>query len=511
MEAAEGRTYWQLVWGQFIRNRLAVAAGVVVWLMFTIAIFAPFIANGYPYYAKIYNPTQYRGDFRGWRLNHRELRHGLAAQQRKVEQLRLTLENAKVKLGQMKLQLAGKARAFASEIQAGYEALDVANPGDVAALTQRLDEQVERANQELKPDKVELVPGVSWPLLRQLHGADVGAMLAYLLAMLAFLIGPRIGLVGGRAFLIVVGASLMAALLWHALFPPIGDATRYHELRGQEGAVVKFLPVPYFPDKSFGAPQIMAPSWTAEGKAKLAQRAREEQAEGRKAYVPIRPHYLGTDEYGYDVVSRMVWGSRVSLSVGFVAVSIYVTIGILLGSLAGYFGGWTDILLSRLIEVVICFPFLFLVIIIMAYFPPSVFWVMVVIGVTGWPGVARLVRGEFLRLGNQEFVLAARALGIGTPRIIFLHMLPNAMAPVLVVAAFGIAGAILTESALSFLGIGVPLSTPTWGALLRSAQDNPRRYWWLMMFPGLAVFIAVTAYNLVAEGIRDAIDPKLKE
>jgi peptide/nickel transport system permease protein len=159
---------------------------------------------------------------------------------------------------------------------------------------------------------------------------------------------------------------------------------------------------------------------------------------------------------------------------------------------------------------VLCFPVLFLIITIMAYFPPSIFAVMLVIGFTGWPRIARLVRAEFLRLGGNDFVVAARALGMRPSRVIFRHILPNAMAPVLVAAAFGVAGAILTESALSYLGIGVPPGTPSWGTLLKSAQRSPQDYWWLTLFPGFAIFIAVTAYNVLAEGLRDATDPRLR-
>ena len=224
---------------------------------------------------------------------------------------------------------------------------------------------------------------------------------------------------------------------------------------------------------------------------------------------PSASHWFGTDDRGRDVLSRMIYGARISLSVGFVAVGIALLIGIVLGALAGYYGGWTDHLISRLIEILLTIPTFFLIIAIIAFLPPSIYNIMAVIGLTGWTGVARFVRAEFLKLKQLDFVMASRALGASNSRLIFLHILPNAMAPVLVSAVFGIAGAILTESSLSFLGFGVPPPTPSWGAILSQSRDYIEFAWWLTTFPGLAIFLSITAYNLVGEGLRDAMDPKL--
>jgi peptide/nickel transport system permease protein len=226
---------------------------------------------------------------------------------------------------------------------------------------------------------------------------------------------------------------------------------------------------------------------------------------------PNSSHWLGTDDRGRDVLSRMIWGSRVSLSVGFVAVGIYVLIGIILGAAAGYYGGWVDASLSRVIEVMICFPTFFLIITIIAFLPPSIYNIMVVIGITGWTGVARLMRGEFLRIRQIEYVESVVALGARDWRIIFKHILPNALAPTLVIATFGVADAILIESALSFLGFGVQPPTASWGDILSQSRLYIDFAWWLASFPGAAIFLTVTIYNLVGEGIRDAIDPRLKE
>ncbi|NOY87713.1 MAG: ABC transporter permease [Deltaproteobacteria bacterium] len=225
---------------------------------------------------------------------------------------------------------------------------------------------------------------------------------------------------------------------------------------------------------------------------------------------PDGKHFLGTDDRGRDVLSRMIYGSRVSLSVGFVAVSIYAFIGVILGALAGYYGGKVDVVISRAIEVMMCFPTFFLILTVLAFLRPSIYNIMVIIGITGWPGVARLVRGEFLKQRKMDYVAAAKAIGASDGRIIFYHILPNALAPVLVSATFGIAGAILVESSLSYLGFGVPPPTPSWGEILSQSKQYIDFAWWLTIFPGAAIFLTVTAYNLVGEGLRDAVDPRLK-
>jgi peptide/nickel transport system permease protein len=225
---------------------------------------------------------------------------------------------------------------------------------------------------------------------------------------------------------------------------------------------------------------------------------------------PSKQHLLGTDQLGRDVLSRMIMGSRISLLVGFVSIGIATLIGIILGALAGYYGGWIDNIIMRFVDIMLCFPTFFLILAVIAVLEPSIWNIMIVIGVTGWMGVARLVRAEFLSLMDREFVLAARAAGASDFRIIFRHVLPNAFAPLLVAATLGVAAAILTESALSFMGIGVQPPTPSWGNMLTAGKDNLEIAWWLSLYPGLAILITVLGYNLLGEGIRDAIDPRLK-
>jgi peptide/nickel transport system permease protein len=267
------------------------------------------------------------------------------------------------------------------------------------------------------------------------------------------------------------------------LYPELRDKD-YSDLEKKEGAVVRYTFVPYSPD-DYDLDSILMP--------------------------PDSYHYLGTDEQGRDVLSRMIYGSRISLSVGIVAVSIYTLIGIFFGAVAGYFGGKWDMVLSRFIEVMICFPTFFLILTLLAILGPSIYYIMIVIGLTGWTGIARLVRGEFFRLRDQDFVTACRSQGMKTSRIIARHILPNALAPVLVSATFGIASAILVESALSFLGFGVQPPTPSWGDLLSQSRDFIDIAWWLTIFPGVAIFVTITSFNLVGEGLRDAIDPKLHQ
>jgi len=226
---------------------------------------------------------------------------------------------------------------------------------------------------------------------------------------------------------------------------------------------------------------------------------------------PSGVHPLGTDQLGRDVLSRMFYGARVSLAVGFVSVGIASLIGIVLGATAGYHGGVVDATIMRLVDLMLVFPRFFLLLAVLAFLRPSIWTIMAVIGLTGWMGVARLVRAEFLALKEREFVIWSQSVGASAFRIVWRHILPNAMAPVLVAMTLGIPAAILTESGLSFLGLGVQPPHASWGNILNEGKDAIEIGWWLSVYPGLAILLTVLSYNLFGEGIRDALDPRLRQ
>jgi peptide/nickel transport system permease protein len=221
-------------------------------------------------------------------------------------------------------------------------------------------------------------------------------------------------------------------------------------------------------------------------------------------------HYLGTDAIGRDVLAGLIHGSRVSLSVGFIAAGIAILIGVIMGSFAGYYGGKVDLAIMRFVEIMQLFPSFFLIITIVALYGSSIWYIMLAIGLTSWTGDTKLVRGEILKVRNMDYVQAAVSLGLSNVRIIFRHVLPNAIAPVLISASFQIAGGILTEAGLSFLGFGVAATKVTWGSVLSEARGATSS-WWLAVFPGFMIFLTVVAYNLVGEGLRDALDPRLRD
>jgi peptide/nickel transport system permease protein len=265
------------------------------------------------------------------------------------------------------------------------------------------------------------------------------------------------------------------------LIHPVNDPTNDRE----RAASYKLMPpIPYSPIES--TPEPFAP--------------------------PSLKHLCGTDSTGRDIAARMLHGARTSLSIGFIAQSISLLVGVTLGGLAGFYRGWLDIGVCRFIEVMDCFPPLLLILVAISISDTqnNMFYIMAVIGLTSWTGLARLVRGEFLRLTSQPFPQAARALGASDLRIIVRHLLPNALGPIMVSATFGVASAILIESSLSFLGFGMQAPTPSWGDILSDARRYMDFAWWLAFFPAVAILTTIMAYNFVGEGLRDAVDPRLK-
>lgn len=225
---------------------------------------------------------------------------------------------------------------------------------------------------------------------------------------------------------------------------------------------------------------------------------------------PSSGHILGTDQLGRDVFSRIIYGSRVSLSIGLVAVGLAAVIGVILGSLAGYFGGRTDSVIMRFVDIMLCFPSFFLILAVIAVIGPSIYNIMIIIGLTSWMGMARLIRAEILSLKEREFVLAAKVLGVGHWKIITRHLIPNGIGPVLVSFVLGVAGAVLVEAGLSFLGLGVQPPMPSWGNILMEGKAALGVAWWLLLFPGLAILVTVLGFNLLGEGLRDMLNPRLR-
>ncbi len=225
-------------------------------------------------------------------------------------------------------------------------------------------------------------------------------------------------------------------------------------------------------------------------------------------FSPSSAHWMGTDGLGRDVYSRMLFGARISLLVGIVAVGIATAIGIVLGAISGFYRGWVDTVIMRLVDVMLSIPTFFLILAVIAFLTPSIWNIMIVIGLTSWMGVTRLVRAEFLSLRNREFVLASQTLGAKDSRLIFKQLLPNSLTPIIVSSVLGVASAVLVESGLSFLGLGVQAPQASWGNILTDGKEYIEFAWWLSLFPGLAILITVMGYNLLGEGLRDALDPR---
>lgn len=328
---------------------------------------------------------------------------------------------------------------------------------------------------------------ISSPVLAYLTPLDAVLLCLFLTVVLLWFL--PISLLKKLLILIVVGVlSGLAAVRW--IEPPrliIYEQYRQVENEGQYDWVVK-APIPWSPRdylRDYGDTGLEAP--LKEG---------------------LRKHWFGTEQNGADVLSRMIHASRIALGIGFVATGIAMLLGIIIGGLMGYFSGVVDMVGMRLVEIFEAVPTLFLLLTFVAFFGRSLYIMMVIIGITSWPGYARYVRAEFLRLRKQDFVQAAVASGLPLTSILFRHMLPNGMGPVLVAASFGVASAILAEATLSFLGLGL-VGDPSWGEMLNQAVQSSRFNWWMAAFPGGAIFLTVFAYNLIGEALRDAIDPYL--
>jgi len=236
----------------------------------------------------------------------------------------------------------------------------------------------------------------------------------------------------------------------------------------------------------------------------------ESATSARPEFIRSNMFILGSDQYGRDIFSRVIYGSKISLSIGFLVVLISVTLGTVIGVTSGYFGGWIDAVTMRIVDVLIAFPALFLILIIIATFGSSIYLVVTTLSFTGWMGVSRIVRSQVLSLKEQEFILAARSLGLSNSRIIFRHLVPNILTPVIIAATLRIGSIILTEAGLSYLGLGVQPPVPSWGNIINEGRDNLLSYWWISTFPGIAILTTVVCFNLIGDGVRDALDPRMR-
>ena len=330
---------------------------------------------------------------------------------------------------------------------------------------------------------------ISSPLWRYLDAADITLLVIFFAAIPLLILKLRWRKRFAYLMLITAVSGGISALVVSTPEISIYEQYREQQQQGEYDWMIR-APIPYSPKdylRDMGDTGLEAPLES-----------------------PQRLHMLGTEENGADVLSRMVHASRIALGIGFVATGIAMVIGVIIGGLMGYFSGVVDIIGMRLVEIFEAIPTLFLLLTFVAFFGRSLYIMMVIIGITSWSGYARYIRAEFLKLRQQDFVQSAIACGLPLPSILFRHMLPNGIAPVLVAASFGVASAILAESVLSFLGLGL-VDDPSWGQMLNQAVKSSTFNWWMAAFPGGAIFFTVFAYNLIGESLRDAIDPHLKK
>lgn len=480
--------YWTMSLRDFRRNRLAMAGMVVTGLVILTAVFCPFIANQRPLYIHAVFPQAFDNS-----LQIVIERVTVLASDGEVDPARVQHSRAQIALHGERLRqhLAPEDRAVFDELHSrisdAFTNGTEYDPIRLASIAEELDLLFD----------AELQPVTRFPAVRALTAGEVYTLLFFFLVCGALVLRRRLPPlpVTLTLLLLLAGAGTWT---WKTLHPTIQDNFNYRRVVtapgfAEQGGRILRTPVFYGENENIIVEARQPPTFLIPP---------DERRAGQNW------HWLGTDTNGRDVLSRMIYGARVSMLVGIVAVAIYTAIGILLGALAGYFGGWVDIGLSRLIEVVICFPALMLILAVQAFLAPSLLNIILALAALWWTGVARLQRAEFLRLVNQDYVQAVRAVGGSDLRIIFRHILPNGLAPILVLVSFGIAGSILVESGLSFLGFGVPQPMASWGDLLNNGRNDIRGTWWLTIFPGMAIFITVTCFNLVGEGIRDALDPR---
>jgi peptide/nickel transport system permease protein len=515
-------------------RRSARVAAALLGLLYAAAVFAPLLANDRPYVIEAVDYGAYRQAREGLLPPVRFLASSLESGAATDADLAAERSAIRLRTAAMRRSLAPGAGDSLAELE---RLVDAAVDGRSAAAAREALNVAERVQDELRASRgrraegatgVDLVGERSYPLAAALTGVDVGLIVLAALGGAALLVRRR-----GRGLALALVLAALAAGAWEAAgdrTPRVGSWKQALASGDVVATRVLFPPLAMGFDESRLPESFRPPTWSAaseltpEGHYVRGARSPAERAPGEPIPAadpvevrrgepalnhPLR-HPLGTDALGRDLLARLLWGGRISLAVGLVSAALLVGLGVLVGAAAGYLGGRWDLLLSRLIEIGQCFPAFFLIVTAVALVPERslhpLFTVVIVIGLVGWTGVARLVRAEFLRARELDYVAAARALGLGAPRIVFGHVLPNVLGPVLVAAAFAVASGILIESGVSFLGFGVRHPVPSWGALL--GETRTLQHWWIQVFPGALIFATVLATNLLGEGLRDALDPR---
>lgn len=572
---AYSKDYWDLVFEQLGRNRLFKLAMAVLALLYASAIYAPLLANDQPFMIEGVNRAEYGDAHRtlypavlGASSLVKKTSDEYLAQRTKGstqtfdEALNSEREGIVTRVDGMKAWLPSTDHAPLDELVAKLdEALAAARAQDVPRATELGGEAKDLAKtlrndfKPLDPEQPDaggkaLQPLTRYPLFDTLTWAEVFFMVLWAL-VLAWPLWNRLVnrtlLAGDRArirrarkpkFAGVVGVAVLSAVLWGTLSEDAGanksSSFKAEITAGQIDVVRSVMPlIPYGFAETNGAENFRPPTWrpiseiSEEGH--YVRGARVPKTDSVTGYVqPAKPvvvlhgepdrnaatrHILGTDKVGRDFLTRILWGGRVSLTVGLLSAALLLIIGTVIGSMAGYFGGWVDLVISRIIEVFLCIPAFPLILMVAAFIDPNVispiYSIVIIIALIRWTGVARLVRAEFLRLREAEFAVAAKALGFSPVRTIFRHILPNAFAPALVAGAFAVASGILTESTMSFLGFGISPPIASWGSLIN--ESKAPEHWWVQVFPGFLIFITITCYNQVGDAFRDAVDPKMRK
>lgn len=501
-------------------------AAITLWILVGVAVLAPFVASQLPYHARVLDRTELESAARS-----------IAPLARSYERLRLA-SDADYERERLPGSRSTRAEAVARErmaLELRARVLERASgPGPrgvwgetLVTLRSGLALGDERRGAPLDLPALEELPRAlastrdadlratsAWPLFASLETHSVLALLVWL-ACAPLVPWRRPRATPWRGFAVRIALAVLLACLWPLARPldPHVDARTWKERLATPGARVEsvtFAPLPFGFAETNAREAWRPPGWCAAAQSGAWSPAEGGARPGEPAWDARTRHLLGTDGLGRDVCARLLWGARTSLAVGLGAALLLACLGTLIGALAGTLGGKVDLVLSRVLEIVLCFPAFFLVLACASVadrsvLPPALLVALVIAGV-GWTGVARLVRAECLRLRELDFVLAARAQGFSFARVLCVHVLPNALAPALVALSFAVGSAILTESALSFLGLGVEVPVPSWGALA-SETRNPA-HWWLLVFPGLAVFATALAASVLGEALRDALDPR---